>query len=42
MIEQLCESCHEWENQEELVWDLKEDRLVCVECYCGANKRKGD
>ena len=36
MIEQLCECCHEWVNQEELVWDIKEDRLVCVECYRGA------
>ena len=33
IIYQLCECCHEWVNQEDLVWDLEEDRLVCLECY---------
>lgn len=32
IITQLCESCHKWVNQEELVWDLEEDRLVCIQC----------
>lgn len=38
MIQQLCECCHEWVNQQQLVWDLEEDRLVCDECYSGENK----
>ena len=32
IITQQCECCHEWINQEELVWDLEEDRLVCKDC----------
>jgi len=38
MIEQLCERCHEWVNQMELVWDLEEDRLVCISCYWTKSK----
>ncbi len=38
MIKQLCECCNEWVNQESLVWDLEEDRLVCRECYSGLVK----
>ena len=33
IIYQVCESCHDWHNQEELVWDLEEDRLVCKDCH---------
>jgi len=29
---QLCECCHNWVDQRELVWDLEEDRLVCLTC----------
>ena len=32
IITQLCESCHNWVDQRELVWDLEEDRLVCIKC----------
>lgn len=32
MIKQLCECCKKWVNQMDLVWDLEEDRLVCLTC----------
>jgi len=38
MITQKCECCHEWVNQMELVWDLKEDRLVCKDCLKNKSK----
>ena len=33
IITQQCECCHKWVNQENLVWDLEEDRLICQDCY---------
>lgn len=33
IITQLCECCGKWVDQQELVWDLEEDRLVCKLCY---------
>lgn len=33
IITQQCECCSYWVNQQELVWDLEEDRLVCKLCY---------
>jgi len=33
IITQLCECCHRWVDQRELVWDLEEDRLICLHCY---------
>jgi len=38
MIEQLCECCGEWVNQMDLVWDLDEDRLVCIQCLLDKSK----
>ena len=38
MIEQLCECCHEWENQEELFWDLEKSRLACLQGVNNMNK----
>ena len=32
-ITQLCECCHNWIDQLLLVWDLEEDKLVCISCY---------
>jgi len=32
IITQLCESCHNWVDQRELVWDLEESRLICLTC----------
>ena len=32
-ILQECECCISWVNQERLLWDLEEERLVCKECY---------
>ena len=31
MIE--CESCHEWIEDSGIIWDLIEDRMVCIPCY---------
>ena len=36
LITQQCECCRDWVNQEDLVWDLEEDRLVCRQCYKAA------
>jgi len=33
IITQQCECCLFWVNQEDLVWDLEQDRLVCRVCY---------
>ena len=30
MIE--CEACHKFFEDSGIVWDLKEDRVVCIEC----------
>jgi len=38
IITQQCECCHRWVNQEELVWDLEQDRLVCRQCYSEVRK----
>ena len=38
IITQLCECCHQWVDQQELVWDLEQERLVCNECYQGKDK----
>lgn len=32
-IYQECECCQSWVNQEHLLWDLEEERLVCKECH---------
>jgi len=33
IITQQCERCGHWVNQDHLVWDLEEERLVCKLCY---------
>ena len=33
IITQQCECCGHWTNQEDLVWDLGENQLVCKLCY---------
>ena len=38
MVEQLCECCGQWVNQMDLVWDLEEDRLVCLTCQKSKNQ----
>ena len=39
MIE--CECCHKWFRADDLIWDLKEDRMVCISCFarfCESNE----
>jgi len=33
LITQQCECCGKWKDQQQLVWDLVADRLVCRDCY---------
>lgn len=33
IITQQCERCKRWIDQQLLVWDLEEDRLICQDCY---------
>ena len=28
-----CEACHKLFDKSDLIWDLKEDRMVCIQCY---------
>jgi len=32
IITQRCECCGNWIDQRLLVWDLEEDRLMCLTC----------
>ena len=40
IILERCESCGAAVDQDKLVWDLEEDRLVCVACYITARIEK--
>ncbi len=42
IITQVCEGCNEWVNQEELAWDLEEDRMVCHDCHDSNVVDKGE
>ena len=39
-IYERCEGCGRSVNQEKLVWDHEEDRLVCILCFIGKNIKK--
>ena len=39
IITQQCECCGSWVNQEDLLWDLEADRLVCKACFNGGETK---